>query len=817
MATTGNINYNWTIECIPPGGFGSTVTFESGGEHKTRPSSWKLDQREDVAATSLEIRFPDATQFFNVWNEYNPLTVGTEVVLKVDGITRFTGWVFDFKPRYSAKDRSVVVVCRDRMGMTKDACVDIDIRRDTFREKINLIRKNPSSSIFLAVENVTPLETGLISAFADNGDGTTRVTSAAHGLSDNEIVKITGTTNYDGVYSIQYNDPNTYDIALAFVADDATGTWVRVGWIRPWAEEYIVPAWLGDPTTPGSGAQRIILSEYTALYEVGGIAFNQSTVRVLGEIDDDEQSLDDIEDDVWVDAVYYDTDDDSTMISNLMRLVFEEPEANGGLAWTEGVEYAVTDETTGDILSGMRWNTNEGDGDAVSFISNLYDDPRIGLAPSYWMRDFNGNGQVTLKLVTQDNDNAIDVDVILDAQLPNPFSSIYSRAVLVNNDSTRDNLMRDATVTDIFPTGDFPEGDVEGVTETSDYPGSSAVGPENIQDGTSKTTWGYFAIGGKGAYALDMDLPQDKALCEIDFGEVKEIDAIYLASLFTFEGGDESQPLLHDETTGKNAVNGLYLDSVTGGIHEPMRITIEYSTDTDATPDSDSWYTVNSDLYLREVDITDSKEWIQVENINREARYLRVIVNNPAFAKVGESNWSNKAERALMWFLSEMIVLGRGRVTDSDGNLPFVQFTDNAGDPNRCLYNINDEYVDMYRPTLLKYLEACGLKYKTLIIEADDVWDFAVKQDADPDEVGFGYKYLVSRLDAASKENEWVVTIAPRPDVRIGSTVYSSKLDPDKYFLVLGSSLQLVSGRMVHTLTLTDVESVDGGSPSGYC
>lgn len=807
MATHGSTTFEWTIECTPPGGVGSPIIFNSGSQHKTRPSTFKLDQREDVAASSLEIRFPDATQFFNVWNTSNPLTVGTEVVLRVDGFTRFTGWIKDPKPRFSAKDRSVSIVARDRMDI-KDAVVDIDLRRDTFRKKINLVRKNPLSTIFLSVEDLAGGEDGAITAFAANGATLTRVTSAGHNLLDDEIVQITGTTNYNGVYSIQLVNVNQFDILVAFVADDATGDFNQVDWIRPWSEEYIIPVWVGNPSDPTAGAQRVLLSEYEMLYEVGGISFNQSTVRVIGDIDDDEEDLDDVDDEIYADIVYYDDTDDSTMISNLMRLVFEQSQATGGLAWTEGVEYQVTDETTADILSGMRWNTLEGDGDAISFIQNLYDNPRIGLAPNYWMRDFNGNGQVDLQLVTQDNDNAIDVDIILDAQLPNPFSSVYSRAVLVNNSSTRKNIMRDAAIVDVFPTGDFPEGVVEGVTETQDHPTSSAVGPENLQDGTAKTSWGYAAIGGKGAFPLDMDLPIDKVLCTIDFGQVEEIDALYIMSHFTFEGGDESQPTLHDDDTGKNAVNGIKK------IHEPMRISIEYSTDTDASPDADSWYVMHPDLYLMQMDIVESDGWKQVEGINREARHIRIMINNPAFVKVGESNWSADAERALLWFVSEMIVLSRGRVLDDSDNQPFVQFTDNSSDPERCLYDITDTLVDMYRPTLLTLLEAAGLKYKTLIIETDDVWDFTTKT-GDADDVGLGYKFLVTRLDAASKENDWVVTIDPRPDIRIGHTVYSSRIDPDKRYLVHGSTLQLISGRLSHTLVLSDHETVDGGAVGG--
>jgi len=69
---------------------------------------------------------------------------------------------------------------------------------------------------------------GSITAFADSttASGTdTTVTSAAHGLANGDVVKISGTTNYDGTWTIENVTTDTFDIVIAFVADDATGTW----------------------------------------------------------------------------------------------------------------------------------------------------------------------------------------------------------------------------------------------------------------------------------------------------------------------------------------------------------------------------------------------------------------------------------------------------------------------------------------------------------------------------------------------------------------------------------------------------------------
>jgi len=69
--------------------------------------------------------------------------------------------------------------------------------------------------------------TKTLTAFADLdvSSGTkTKVTSAAHGFADGDLVFISGTTSYNGAWTISNIETNTFDITTAFVADDATGT-----------------------------------------------------------------------------------------------------------------------------------------------------------------------------------------------------------------------------------------------------------------------------------------------------------------------------------------------------------------------------------------------------------------------------------------------------------------------------------------------------------------------------------------------------------------------------------------------------------------
>lgn len=63
-----------------------------------------------------------------------------------------------------------------------------------------------------------------ITAFADAGGGEVTATSTAHGFDTDDIVTHTGTTNYNGSFSITKVNANSYKFTDTWVADDATGT-----------------------------------------------------------------------------------------------------------------------------------------------------------------------------------------------------------------------------------------------------------------------------------------------------------------------------------------------------------------------------------------------------------------------------------------------------------------------------------------------------------------------------------------------------------------------------------------------------------------
>lgn len=64
-----------------------------------------------------------------------------------------------------------------------------------------------------------------ITAFADAGGGLVEATTDGnHGLEDDEIITISGTTNYNGTFKVQNKAAGTFEFTDTWVTDDATGT-----------------------------------------------------------------------------------------------------------------------------------------------------------------------------------------------------------------------------------------------------------------------------------------------------------------------------------------------------------------------------------------------------------------------------------------------------------------------------------------------------------------------------------------------------------------------------------------------------------------
>ncbi len=73
-------------------------------------------------------------------------------------------------------------------------------------------------------------DVGSITAFVDAGGGLVTITSASHGLSDDEYIKIVGAVSagYNSDFIVSNVTLNTFDVELVFVADDATGSWFEM-------------------------------------------------------------------------------------------------------------------------------------------------------------------------------------------------------------------------------------------------------------------------------------------------------------------------------------------------------------------------------------------------------------------------------------------------------------------------------------------------------------------------------------------------------------------------------------------------------------
>ena len=72
-----------------------------------------------------------------------------------------------------------------------------------------------------------PPDGGSITEFADAGGGQVTVTSNNHYLANGNSITVSGTTNYNGDYSITNVTTNTFEITETWVSDDGTGTYVN--------------------------------------------------------------------------------------------------------------------------------------------------------------------------------------------------------------------------------------------------------------------------------------------------------------------------------------------------------------------------------------------------------------------------------------------------------------------------------------------------------------------------------------------------------------------------------------------------------------
>ena len=105
--------------------------------------------------------------------------------------------------------------------------------------------------------------TGAITQYADAGDAIhVVVTSAGHGLLDGDTVTITGSTNYNGTFTVSSSATNTFEIVDTWVVDDAAGTWTFHGDVAEliFEDASTHPAnSLSSPTSHHSGGYPVVV------------------------------------------------------------------------------------------------------------------------------------------------------------------------------------------------------------------------------------------------------------------------------------------------------------------------------------------------------------------------------------------------------------------------------------------------------------------------------------------------------------------------------------------------------------------------------
>jgi hypothetical protein len=80
-----------------------------------------------------------------------------------------------------------------------------------------------------------------ITAVADAGGGIVTVTAAGHGLADNDIICITGTTDYNGVYLISGVTDDTYNVTAAYTSSQS-GNGGNPSTITCWNDGHVLVA-----------------------------------------------------------------------------------------------------------------------------------------------------------------------------------------------------------------------------------------------------------------------------------------------------------------------------------------------------------------------------------------------------------------------------------------------------------------------------------------------------------------------------------------------------------------------------------------------
>lgn len=432
----------------------------------------------------------------------------------------------------------------------------------------------------------------------------------------------------------------------------------------PWAEDYIVPVFSGSSTD--DAVKRIPLSEYETLYEAGGIAFNNATVRYQG---DSSSGMPIADVSVWAHVPYYDLSDQTMRISNILKRAFEYPQDSGGLGWIDGSDFSIQ-ATPNDVINRLKWITDENDGYISDLIAWTYDNPAVGLPPSYQIGDFDGQGKVEAKLITQDPLAAKDIQFPTEAGFPSSIANIYSRCVIANKTPNRVDISRDATLN---------------FGSAISIPGTHIIGDSKyVRDYAVRTAFGVYKSGPSKLQDC-YPLPLDRDLVRYFFDKAETVDTVALNATFIWTGDETGLPALND------VGDKIYI------VYNNMMITVEWTPL--ALPTENDWYPIHPDLYLAEVDVLGGRNsWLIVEDIDlQNVRGVRLMINSPLFCRTTDQpiDPTKDAFRTMMWFINEFRIYGSGNVTDSNtGKAPELRFVTDSGSGDRYRPDLGDLVIN---------------------------------------------------------------------------------------------------------------------------
>lgn len=805
-----DIQWSIYVESVD-GASKGTLTATSGAVASV--TKWDLEARFNVAAAILTLEIENAVKFFPKYQQNNPFGMGAKGKIFFEGIQKFEGFIDEHIPEFSNNKKNLILKYKDKAGLLNHAALREENSTRVIRKRMQLAQKDSGSIIF---------------------------------------------------FSPDFSGSATF----------------------PWGEEYLIPVFSGSSTDAPS--ERIPLSEYEILYDIGAIAWRNSTVRFLG---DSSSGLPFNNVESWAHVAYYDFTDTTMRISEIVKRAFEYPQTSGGLGWTDGVDFEVED-TPGDVINRLKWITDENDGYLSDMLAWFYDNPAIGLAPSYQIHDYDGQGKVEAKLITQDSGQAKDVAFPVDAKFPSSIANIYSRIVTVNNTPTRRDISRDATLN---------------FGSAITIPDVKLIGSSDlVRDYAVRTAFGVYKTD---TFDLDENLPRDNDLVRYFFSEDKPVDTILLNATWIWTDEEGFSPTID------GVVNSIKL------IHNNMLVTVEWTSN--PAPTENDWFPIHPDLYLTEMDVLGGRDsWIIVEDIGLEnVRGVRLMINEPLFAKVGESSPlppdSSKADRMMAWFINEFRVMSKGKVLNPiTEEVPEIKFVTDSGSSERFRPDLSDmivnggfstasdwnsgtgwviqdgkadknaagtglmqqdvliesgstyilEYeiseisagflfsqvdgvlgptrtangryyetltalnnsgtvqfepnsaarfkldnvkltkaIDMYRPKLTDKLSFMGIPWKTVILEVPDVYDFSGSGSV-------GNRIMTTQLDFYSKENNFEVEIITQPNIKLGDTVWHSRINSN-FFTVKGFKIGYDGLTTAMFISLTDFETkIEGGA-----